>query len=138
MAQPVGGGVDVGRTEDLALVHRQPAGQLAEVFVGQKLRRKRLGLAEPSLGIERPRPGGRLAQRLGIGRRPGQTVGRVLFGVEQPAVQPPVALHAPQHRGLQRGHQGPCLEGGGVEQLKEVGQDEGHGSTIGGLRCVRS
>ena len=138
MAQPVGGGVDVGGAEDLALVHRQAAGQLAEVFVRQELGRQGLGLAEAAVGVQGPRPGRGLPQGLGVGRRPGQAVGGMLFGVEEVPVEPSLALHAPEDRGLQRRNQRAGLEGGGVQQIKEIGQDQGHGSTIGGLRCVRS
>ena len=115
------------RPEHLALVHRQPAGQLAEILVRQQLRRQRLGLAQPPLARQGARPIRRLAQGLGIGRHPGQAVGGVLFSVQRAAVQSAVRGDAQTHRLGQLAAQRLALGGGQIEEVQEVRQDQAHG-----------
>ena len=128
VAHPFGGGEDVGGPEDLTLVHRDAADHLAQILVRQKLGRQGLGLAE--IGSQRAGPGGDLAQGLGIGRAPGQAVGGVLLVVDQRPVQAAVAGHPAGDGGLQGADQGAGLEGRGVEDFGEVGQDEAHGRNL--------
>jgi len=99
--------------------------------VRQQLGGQGFGLAEPFVGDQPLRPGRRLAQRLGIGRGPGQAVGGMLLGVEGGAVQPTVGAHPLGHGVLQLGHQHLGLAAGAVEQFGQVGKDEAHAATIG-------
>ena len=98
MAQPVCRSEHVGRPEDLALVHGQAAGQLAQILVGKELCGQGLGFAE--VIAQRPRPDRRLPKSFGIGRRPGETVGGMLLGVEGGPVKPAILLDAAEHGGL--------------------------------------
>ena len=132
--QPVGRDPQVGGAEDLALVHRQAAGELAQIFVRQQLGGQGVGLAKRFLrrcgGVERPGPVGGLAQGLGIGRCPGQAVGDMLLRVECGAIQPalPFAIgpHALGHRVLQLGHQHLGLAAGPVQEFEQIGENEAH------------
>ena len=136
MAQPVSRRKDIGRAEHLALVHRQPAGQLAQILVRQQLRRQSLSF--PEIVPQLARPDRRLPQGFGVSCGPGEAMGGVLFGIKRDTIQPPVALNPTQHGGLERRHQRAGLARGGVQQVRKVWQDQTHGPTIGTLRCVRS
>jgi hypothetical protein len=128
--QPVRGDIQIGGAEHLPLVHRQAARQLGEVFVRQQLGRQRLSLAEGFLGHKAFGPGRSLAQGLGIGRRPGEAMGHVLLGVQRRAVEPAVAAHAFAHGVLQLGDQHLSLAAGAVQEFRQVGEDQAHGTTL--------
>ena len=75
---------EIGETHDLALAHGNAAEDLRQIFAGADAHQKLLDLAEIAARREPLGIGGELAQRLDIGREPGETVGGALFAVERP------------------------------------------------------
>ena len=82
----------VGRPDDLDLAHRDAAGELAEVLAEARSAgsapRSRRGVPPPRARSAQPAD---LAQRLGVGRHPGEPVRRVLLGLERRARDPAAA-----------------------------------------------
>ena len=69
---------DLTGAHDLALAHRNAAGDLRKIFRERDLENQRLDLAQLSGVFEPPRPAEHLAQGLDIGRDPGKAVRLVL------------------------------------------------------------
>ena len=95
---PVTKGADLGRhqpahvvltqskilkPDDLVLAHRDAAVDLPEILTKGDLVQQLLHFAEFALGLQTLGPGLHLAQRLGIGGQPGQTVGGCLVFFDQ-------------------------------------------------------
>ena len=78
---------EVCGADHLPLAHGQAAGQLAEIFMGQQQGGPQARLVQGARGGELAGPGGGLAQGLHIGGRPGQSMGRMLAGVQGMAVE---------------------------------------------------
>ncbi len=122
-----------GRAHHLALAHRDAGEELFQVFAQPDAHQQRLGLAEAPLLGEARRIGAELADRLGIGREPGEPMGGVLLGLQALGREPAVGAdeagaHAP------RGVRGERLRGeaGFLRQGDEIGRG---GGGLGGHRA---
>ena len=73
---------EIGHAHDLALTHRNAADHLGEIFAGADAHQELLDLAEIAGRRQPLRIGGKLPDRLDIGREPGKAVGGALFAVE--------------------------------------------------------
>ncbi len=114
------------------LAHRDAALQLRKVFPEADLQDQRLHLSEPARLFQTGGPGAHLAQRLDVGRKPGQGVGRELVGLKCRAADLPLDGHAiPQGTGG-GGGKGLDLGQGLGGQGKKVGNNCGlaHQSNI--------
>ena len=75
---------EIGEPHDLALAHRNAAEDLRQIFAGADAHQKLFDLAETARSPScRSRIGGELAQRLDIGREPGEAVRGALLAVER-------------------------------------------------------
>ena len=90
---------EIAWADDLALVHRDPAEDLREIFAKADARHQRLGLAEPSLGLHPAGIAAKLLDRLDIGREPGEAVGGVLLALDRGGAQPAVLAQPQAQRG---------------------------------------
>ena len=79
--------------DGLALAHRDAAGDAGEILAEADLEQPALELAEPARPVEPLRPALQLAQRLDVGREPGEAVDRVLLALQERAVDRAVARH---------------------------------------------
>ncbi len=84
---------EIGQPHDLALAHRNAADDLREIFAGADAHQEFLGFAEAAHLRHALRIGGKLAQRLDIGREPGKAMGRPLFAVEDARNRAPLDRH---------------------------------------------
>ena len=73
---------EIAEADDFALVHRDAAENLGEIFAKADPRQQRLGLAEASLGLHPARVAGHFLDRFDIGREPGEPVRGVLFALD--------------------------------------------------------
>ena len=99
--------------EELALAHRQAAGQLRQVFAEGRAQQQRFQLAEPAGRLQPLRPGQHLLQRAHVGRGPGHAVGARLFELQRAGL---VGIGLLQ-RCAQRGHQLAQQGFGGLQRL---------------------
>ena len=76
------GEAEIGEADDLALVHGDAAEDLGEIFAEPDLRQQRLGLAVAPLGLHAAGVAGHFADRLDIGREPGEPVRGMLLALE--------------------------------------------------------
>ena len=83
---------EIARADDLALVHRDAAENLREIFAQADPRQQRLDLAEASFGAHPARVGGHFLDRLDIGGEPGEPVRGVLFALDSFRAQTPAVL----------------------------------------------
>ncbi len=97
---------EIRRTDEFALVHRQAAEGLREIFAKADAGHELLGLAKSPFGAHAPGVGGQFARRLRVGRKPGEAVRGVLLGLDQRGVQPPLAAHPVAHGGDRAREQG--------------------------------
>ena len=73
---------EVGEADDLALVHRDAAEDLGEIFAKADAGHQLLGRAEAALLVHAARVGGHLLDRLDVGGEPGESVGGVLLRLD--------------------------------------------------------
>jgi len=97
-------GVERVDAKDLALAHRQPAGQLREVLAERRLEHQGLELAELAARLEPASPAQHLVQRLAIGGGPGKAVRTGLFALQRIACVRVLGQHGAQ-RALDAGEQ---------------------------------
>ena len=97
---------EVDEPHDLALAHGNAAKNLRQIFAGADAHQKLLDLAEIAARRQSFGIGRELAQRLDIGREPGETVGGALFAVEQPRHRAALLHHAVGDRPARVGKQG--------------------------------
>ena len=83
---------EVGEADDLALVHRDAAEDLGEIFAEADAGHQLLGRAEAALLVHAPGVGGHFLDRLDIGGEPGEPVGGVLLASILAALSLPCAL----------------------------------------------
>ncbi len=76
---------EIGQPHDLALAHRNAAEDLREIFAEPDADEQLLDLAEAAGRMHALGIGGELADRLDIGREPGEPVGGALLAVEDAA-----------------------------------------------------
>ena len=74
---------EIGGPHDLALAHQDAAGHLGQEFAGADADQQLFDLAEPALLAHALRVGRELADRLDIGREPGEPVGGALLALER-------------------------------------------------------
>ncbi len=68
--------------DDFALVHRDAAENLREIFAKADAGQQLFGLAEPAFAAQALGVGSELLDRLDVSREPGEAVGGVLLGFE--------------------------------------------------------
>ena len=90
---------EVGEAHDLALVHRNPAENLREIFAEAHPGEQLLGHAEAALFAHARRIGRHFLDRLDIGRKPREPVSGVLLGFDQGGAELAVLAHPFAHRG---------------------------------------
>ena len=73
---------EVGEADDFALVHRDAAEDLGEIFAEADPGEQLLGRAEAALLVHAPGVGGHFLDRLDVGREPGEAVDGVLLGLD--------------------------------------------------------
>ena len=73
---------EIAQADDFALVHRDAAENLGEIFAQADAGQQRLGLAEAAFGAHSARVGGHFLDRLDIGGEPGEPVRGVLFALD--------------------------------------------------------
>ena len=73
---------EIGEADDLALVHRDAAENLREIFAEADAGQQLLGLAKAALGRHPPGIAAQLLDRLDIGGEPGEPVGGVLLALD--------------------------------------------------------
>ena len=78
---------EIGGADDFRLRHRDAAGELRQIFAERDPQDQRFRLAEFAGLVEARRPSPDLAQRLDIGRHPGEAVYRGLLAVDQRRVE---------------------------------------------------
>ena len=88
---------EIGRPHQLALAHQDAARHLRQEFAGADAHQQLLDLAEAALLAHPLRIGGKLADRLDIGREPGEPVGRSLLAIEEPLDEMVLDHHALAH-----------------------------------------
>ena len=84
---------EIGQAHDFALVHRNAAEHLREIFAQAYARQQLLGLAEAALLMHALGVGRHLLDRLDIGRKPREAVGRVLLGLDLGGAELAVRAH---------------------------------------------
>ena len=84
---------EIGRAHHLALAHRNAAGHLRQEFAEPDAHEQLFQLAEAAGLAHALRVGGKLADRLDIGRKPRQPVRGALLAVEQIAGNAAVLAH---------------------------------------------
>lgn len=121
---------EIRRAGDLALAHRNAAGQLRQVFAGADLEDQRLHLAEAARLGQPERPGMQLAEALDIGRHPGQRMGGRLIRLERGIGDAPAGADARRQPRLRGGEEG-AGRGDGLgaigEQVGRFGDKRGGG-----------
>ena len=95
----VGGKSEIRRAHELALVHRNAAKDLREIFAEANARQQVFGLAESARLAHAPRIGGHLADRLHISREPGEAMHRMLLGLHLRGRQRALLRDAQPHGG---------------------------------------
>ena len=73
---------EVGQADDLALVHRDAAENLGEIFAESDADQQFLGWAEAALFVHAAEIGRHFLDRLDVGRKPGEAVDGVLLGFD--------------------------------------------------------
>ena len=73
---------EIGEADDLALIHRDTAENLSEIFAEADAGQQLLGLGETTLRRHPPRIASELLDRLDIGGEPGEPVGGVLLALD--------------------------------------------------------
>ena len=68
--------------DDFALVHRDAAEDLGEIFAEADAGQQLLGRAEAALLVHPAGVGGQFLDRFDIGREPGEAMGGVLLGLD--------------------------------------------------------
>ena len=116
---------EVGQAHDFALVHRNAAEHLREIFAQPDPRQQLLGLAEAALLAHAPSIGGHFLDRFDIGRKPCEAMGRVLLGLDLRGAELAVVAHPVAHGGQRAIHE---ALGGEVGLAGEV--VERHGASF--------
>ena len=91
---------------ELALRHRQAAGELGQIFAKSELEDQRLGPAEGAGIVQTPCPKGELAQPLDRGRDPGECVAGELVSFEALGIDRAVRRHQGGELGPHDGENG--------------------------------
>ena len=78
---------EIGGADELALAHQDAAGHLRQELAGADADQQLLDLAEPALLAHALRVGGELADRLDIGREPGEAVGGALLALDRVRIE---------------------------------------------------
>ena len=97
---------EIGQAHDFALIHRNAAEHLREIFAQTDARQQLLGLAEAALLTHALGVGRHLLDRLDIGRKPREAVGRVLLGFDLGGAEFAVRAHPAAHGGSCAFHAG--------------------------------
>ena len=84
---------EIGQAHDLALAHRDAAGDLRQIFAGTDADQKLFDLAEGAGSRQPLRIGSELTQRLEVSGEPGQAMGRALLAIERARIGAAVAHH---------------------------------------------
>jgi hypothetical protein len=93
------GEAEVGKAGELLLVHRDAAGDLAEIFAERDLDQKLLGFAEAARPLQPLGVAGEASQGLGIGGKPGKRMQPVLLGIDGVSHDAPVGRDIARDRG---------------------------------------
>ena len=115
------------RAHHLALAHRDAAEDLVEVFADADAHEEVLGLAEAALAREAAGIGRHLADRLGIGRKPGEPMRRVLLGLEPLGRDAAVGDDLRPHPPARLGNERRGVLRGGVGERDQVRHGSGGG-----------
>ena len=121
----VGRKAEVGEAHDLALVHRDAAENLGEIFAQAHARHELFGLPEAAFLAHPPRVGRHFLDRFDIGRKPREAVGGVLIGLDPGGAELAVFAHPFAHGGQRAIHE-PL--GGELGLMGEV--VERHGASL--------
>ncbi len=84
---------ELGKPNGLALAHRDATPDALEILAEREAEQHALELAERPGLIEAERPAAHLAQRLDVGREPGEAMDRMLLALEQVTVDRPALRH---------------------------------------------
>ena len=90
---------EVGKADDLALVHGNAAEYLGEIFAKPDPREQLLGLAESALLVHPAGVGRHFFDRLHVGGEPGEAVNGMLLGLDLRGVEPACYAHSLAHCG---------------------------------------
>ena len=115
---------EIGQPDDLALAHRNATEDLRQIFAGADAHQKLLDLAEIVRRRKPLRIGRELAERLHIGREPGQAVGGALLAIERARIGLAIPHHLLGDRPAGIGEQG--FDGGPPGQFDQLAVG-GHG-----------
>ena len=99
---------EVGEADDFALVHRDGAEDLGEIFPQPNARQELFGLAEAAVLLHALRVSRHFLDRFDIGRKPRQPVDGVLFGLDLVGAQLAVFAHPLAHGVDARNPSGPA------------------------------
>ncbi len=124
----------VGEAQRLALVHRDAAEHLRQVFARADADQELLDAAVATVGGETARMRLHLAQRFDLRREPGETVDRALLGFEEARVEAARHAHPGPHRGGRARHQALDRLNGGGEIVERIGRLQFRRGGHGGLR----
>jgi hypothetical protein len=127
LADPLRRQAEIGGAHHLALAHRNAAEHLREVFAEPDAYQQRLGFTEASCSRHPLGVTAELADRLHIGREPGEPVGRALLLVDQLCGNPPVLGDLRADRADRVGQQG--FDRG--RRLMRAGNEVGAGRRTG-------
>ena len=130
---------DIGGPDDLALAHRDAAGDLGEVFAAADGQDQPLDLAQLGRRLQPCCPARHLAQACRVGGQPGQPVGGVLLGLQHPPGDPAPGADPQRQQAPRRAHQRLGRGGGGPGQAGQIGivmdGRVGGGRGLGGHRA---
>ena len=93
---------EVGEAHDFALIHRDGAEDLGEIFAKPNARQQLFGLAEAAVLLHAVGVGRHFLDRFDIGREPRQPVDGVLFGLYLVGAELAVFAHPFAHGGRAR------------------------------------